>query len=40
MVALNLFKKVQSQYGIDKMKLVRSLLETMNTEQGSGKKIL
>lgn len=40
MIALSLFKKVQSQYGIDKMKLVKSLLDSLNQDPASGKKIL
>jgi len=39
-IALSLFKKVQTQYGIDKVKLVKNLLDSMNNEGTSGKKIL
>lgn len=38
MIAMNLFKKVQSQYGMDKMKLVKTILDQQ--EPGHSKKIL
>lgn len=40
MIALSLLKKAQSQYGLDKGKIMKSLLEQMNSEGNSGKKIL
>lgn len=40
LITLNLFKKVQSQYGIDKVKLVKNLLDSMNNDGNSGRKIL
>ena len=40
MIALSMFKKVQTQYGMDKVKLVKTLLDSMNSDANSGKKIL